>query len=63
MAGPAILAGGMGAGLGLAMLLMFVGFVCAIVLLVFYCLSGTPGDNRYGPNPYGEGGGATVAAE
>lgn len=36
--------------------------VC-ITLLVFYCLPGTPGDNRYGPNPYGEGAGGTVPAE
>ena len=54
MAGPAIMAGGLGAGLGLAMLFMLVGFVCAIVLIVFMCIPSTPGDNRYGPNPYGE---------
>ena len=60
-AGPAIMAGGLGAGVGIAMLFMMIGLVWAIVLLVFYCLAGTPGDNRYGPNPYGEG--ATVAAE
>ena len=63
LAGPAIMAGGLGAGLGLAALFMFVGMVCAIVLLVFMCLASNPGDNRYGPNPYGEGGGAAVAAE
>jgi len=40
-------------GFGAAGILMGIGFVCVIVLLVFYCLAGTPGDNRYGPNPYG----------
>ena len=40
-------------GFGAAGILMLIGFVCVIVLLVFYCLAGTPGDNRYGPNPYG----------
>ena len=62
MAGPAIMAGGLGAGLGLAMLFMLVGFVCAIVLIVFMCIPSTPGDNGYGPNPYGETA-ATVPAE
>jgi uncharacterized membrane protein YhaH (DUF805 family) len=40
-------------GFGAAGILMLIGFVCVIVLLLFYCLAGTPGDNRYGPNPYG----------
>ena len=40
-------------GFGAAGILMLVGFACLITLLVFYCLAGTPGDNRYGPNPYG----------
>jgi len=26
-----------------------------LVLLVFYCLDGTPGDNRFGPDPKGRG--------
>lgn len=52
---------GMGAGPGLAMIFMLIGAACALLLLVFYCLPGTPGDNRYGPNPYGAGG--TVPAE
>ncbi|MGH6728577.1 MAG: DUF805 domain-containing protein [Sphingomicrobium sp.] len=30
-----------------------VALVGAIVLLVFMVLAGTPGDNQYGPNPYG----------
>jgi uncharacterized membrane protein YhaH (DUF805 family) len=56
--------GGAGAmaALGAIGLLGLVGLVCAIVLLVFMALPGTPGDNRYGPNPYGEDG-AAVAAE
>lgn len=60
--GPAILAGGL-AGLGLAALFAFLGLICAIVLLVFMVLPGSPGENRYGPNPYGEGAGGPVAAE
>ena len=62
LGGPALMAGGLGAGLGIAMLFMLVGFICAIVLLVFMVLPSTPGDNRYGPNPYGEGG-SVVHAE
>ena len=50
------------AGAGIAGFFLIIGLVCAIVILVFYCLPGTPGDNRFGPNPYGEGG-AAVAAE
>jgi uncharacterized membrane protein YhaH (DUF805 family) len=62
LAGPAIMTGSVGAGIGIAALLMFVGFICGIVVLVFMCLAGTPGDNRYGPSPYG-GDGVAVAAE
>ena len=32
-------------------LMMFLGFVGAIVLLVWYCLRGTPGPNRFGLDP------------
>lgn len=63
LGGPAILAGGMAAGLGLAALLLLVGFVCAILLLIFMILPGQPGQNQYGPNPYGEGGTGPVPAE
>ena len=63
LAGPAIMAGGVGAGLGIAFLFMFVGMICAIVLLVLMCLGSNPGENRYGPNPYGEGETTSVAAE
>jgi uncharacterized membrane protein YhaH (DUF805 family) len=50
----------LGAGMGLAGIFILIGAVCALVLLVFYCLPGTPGDNRYGPNPYGTGAPAAV---
>ena len=63
LGGPAIMAGGLGAGLGIAALFLFVGFICAIVLLVFMVLPGSPGENLYGPNPYGDGPEAAVAAE
>ena len=49
----------MGAGMGIAGIFLLIGAVCALVLLIFYCLPGTPGDNSYGPNPYG---GGTAAA-
>jgi uncharacterized membrane protein YhaH (DUF805 family) len=53
---------GMGAGFGLVMIFMLITLACSIVLIVFYCMPGTPGDNRYGPNPYGAAG-TTAAAE
>lgn len=53
---------GMGAGLGLAGIFLLIGAVGAIALLVFYCLPGTAGDNRYGPDPYGDGGGTITPA-
>jgi len=31
-------------------------FIASIVLLVFYCLPGTPGPNKYGPDPMGGAG-------
>jgi uncharacterized membrane protein YhaH (DUF805 family) len=61
--GPAMMAGGLAAGLGIAALFLFIGLICAIVLLVFMVLPSTPGSNRYGLNPYGEGAGGAVAAE
>ena len=33
------------------LLIAFVPFVGAIVLLIFFCLEGTKGDNQYGPDP------------
>ncbi len=46
-------AGGMAAGMGSAGIFLLIGIACAIAVLVFYCLPGTVGDNRYGPDPYG----------
>ena len=40
------------ASFGLAGMLMLAGMAFAIILLVFYCLEGTKGDNSYGPDPY-----------
>ena len=57
---------GANTGLGavaLAGIVSLIALVCAIVLIVFMCLPGTPGDNRYGPNPYGGAGGEPLAAE
>ena len=34
-------------------LLSLAAFVCAIVLLVWYCMRGTVGPNRFGGDPYG----------
>ena len=35
-------------------------FLGALALLVFYCLDGTPGANRFGPDPKGRGGDPAV---
>ena len=53
---------GSAAGFGAAGIVGLIGFVCVIVLLVFYCLPGTAGDNGYGPDPYGDGGGTISPA-
>jgi uncharacterized membrane protein YhaH (DUF805 family) len=50
------------AAAGMAGLMGIVGLLCCIAYLVFMCLPSQPGDNRYGPNPYGDGG-VAVAAE
>lgn len=50
------------AGLGAAGLVGLIGLVCCVAYLVLMVLPGTPGENRYGPNPYGDAG-AAVAAE
>ena len=55
--------GGLGAGLGVAAIFMFIGFICALVVLVFLVMPGTPGDNRFGPSPYGAGAGDVAPAE
>jgi uncharacterized membrane protein YhaH (DUF805 family) len=33
------------------LLIAFIPFIGAIILLVWFCLPGTPGDNRFGSNP------------
>lgn len=43
-----------GAGLGIFILILSLAFFAyAIALLVFYCLPGTRGPNRFGDDPYG----------
>lgn len=44
---------------GWFLLLAFVPFG-SLVLLIFYCLDGTPGPNRFGPDPKGRGGARTA---
>ena len=41
--------------IGLGSMIMMLGGLLGIVLLVFYCLPGTPGPNKYGPDPLGGG--------
>ena len=60
LGGSAMLSGST-TGLGTAGIFLLIGAACALVLLVFYVMAGTPGDNRFGPNPYGAGGSATAA--
>jgi uncharacterized membrane protein YhaH (DUF805 family) len=60
MAVRAMAAGSM-AGLASAGLLSLIGIVCCIGFLVLMVLPSTPGENRYGANPYGDGGGAVPA--
>ncbi len=43
--------------------MIFIGFVPLIggvLLLIFYCTDGTPGPNRFGPDPKGRGANSTV---
>lgn len=42
------------------LLICLVPIIGAIVLIVFLVMASEPGDNQYGPNPYGEGGAAAV---
>ena len=35
------------------LLIALIPFIGAIVLIVFFVQAGTPGDNEYGPDPYG----------
>ncbi len=48
MVNTAVMAGG-------AMVLMGIGLLTAILLLVWYCMPGTAGPNRFGEDPKGEG--------
>jgi uncharacterized membrane protein YhaH (DUF805 family) len=56
---PALMRGAMGGesfpGFGMAGIFFAIGGVLAIVLFVFSVLPGTPGPNRYGPDPYDDG--------
>ena len=58
----ALRSGGGMAAVGAAGIVGIVGMVCCIIYLVLMVLPSQPGENRYGPNPYGEAG-AAVAAE
>lgn len=56
MMGPAILNPGSASGmasLGGGAIFMLIGFIMAIVLLVFTIQQGTKGPNKYGEDPYG----------
>jgi uncharacterized membrane protein YhaH (DUF805 family) len=53
LGGRALLSGSM-TGIGIAGIFLLIGAIGAIILLVFMILSGTPGDNRYGPPPSGD---------
>ena len=55
-------AGGNMGAIGGFGLLSLVGLALSIVLIVFMVLPSNPGQNRYGPNPYGDGAN-TVPAE
>ena len=51
----------MAAAGGLSLIAGLLVFVLGIVLLVFMLLDGTPGPNKYGPDPKGRGEGAVFA--
>ena len=40
---------------GWFVLLSFIPYVGGIIMLVFMCIDGTPGPNRFGPDPKGRG--------
>jgi uncharacterized membrane protein YhaH (DUF805 family) len=44
------------------LLLYFIPVIGWIVLIVFFCLDGTPGPNKYGENPNGAAGGGQYGA-
>lgn len=47
--------------MGVGGLLLLVGFGCAIMLLVWYCMPGTSGTNDYGPDPLDPSGGEDLS--
>lgn len=47
--------GGMGGMAGIGMLLFGISLITAILLLVWYCMPGTAGPNRFGEDPKGQG--------
>lgn len=49
------IAGGGGAMAGIGIVLFGVALITAILLLVWYCMPGTTGPNRFGEDPKGEG--------
>jgi uncharacterized membrane protein YhaH (DUF805 family) len=46
---------------GWMILLGLIPLIGGIILLVFYCMDGTPGTNRFGADPKGRGAGANPA--
>jgi uncharacterized membrane protein YhaH (DUF805 family) len=42
------------ASFGPALILLLIGFALAVTVFIFSVLPGTPGPNRFGPNPYDE---------
>lgn len=38
---------------GMGGLFMLIAVIMGIIILIFMCLKGTDGDNKYGPDPYG----------
>ena len=58
--GMAFASGSMAAMGGVGLIGGLIAVAGGIALLVFMILPGTPGDNRYGPDPYGRGAPATV---
>ncbi|HMI40865.1 MAG TPA: DUF805 domain-containing protein [Sphingomicrobium sp.] len=52
LGGAAMMNGGGMTGLGVASIFLLIGAGCALLLLIFYVLPGTAGDNGYGPDPY-----------
>jgi len=58
LVGLVIMIGGAASGnfgmAGIGSIFLLIGFICAIAVLVFYCLPGTKGPNNYGEDPLGQ---------